>query len=204
MWRIKSAACWRKYCSTVASSVACSASRNAARGTLASTTMERSPASRITMSGRSAPSSPWWVACSSKSTLSSIPAASTRRRNCISPQRPRAPVRPRTAASREASRRTSSVERCSVSTCWPSCVVSSVRKATWPVVACRSCRATCSARAPREAVTGARADCHSAVAGPERQAMRPAAAAPTAMPRASTSPMVMMTAASAGSELVMN
>ena len=41
------------------------------------------------MSGRRRPSSPATVVCSSKSQCSSMPASSTTRRSCISPQRPR-------------------------------------------------------------------------------------------------------------------
>ena len=46
------------------------------------------PASLITMSGRSAPSDVETPTCSSKSHLLAIPASSTTRRSCISPQRP--------------------------------------------------------------------------------------------------------------------
>ena len=48
------------------------------------------PASRTTMSGRNAPSSVVTPTCSSKSQRELIPASSTTRRSCISPQRPRA------------------------------------------------------------------------------------------------------------------
>ncbi len=41
------------------------------------------------MSGRSLPSAPSVVTCCSKSQCSTIPAISTTRRSCISPQRPR-------------------------------------------------------------------------------------------------------------------
>ena len=53
------------------------------------------PASRTTMSGRSVPSPPRTVTCSSKSQRALIPASSTTRRSCISPQRPRASGRRR-------------------------------------------------------------------------------------------------------------
>ena len=67
-------------------------SSHAANGTFASTTMLRPPESRTTMSGRTPrPSTArsWALTWVSKSQCSTIPASSTTRCSCTSPQRPR-------------------------------------------------------------------------------------------------------------------
>src|SRR5664280_2319104 len=73
----------------VDSSSASLASRKACMGTLASTATFFPPGRCTTMSGRMRPPSASEVTCSSKSQCSSMPAISTTRRSCSSPQRPR-------------------------------------------------------------------------------------------------------------------
>ena len=72
----------------VSSSGASCASRNASSGVFASTTICLPPGRWTIRSGRRRPLSPCSGGCSSKSQRRSIPAISTTRRSCISPQRP--------------------------------------------------------------------------------------------------------------------
>ena len=65
------------------------ASMNASSGTLESTTTVRPAGRCTTMSGRATPPSPAKLVCSEKSQCSTMPANSTTRRSCTSPQDPR-------------------------------------------------------------------------------------------------------------------
>src|SRR6266511_2499068 len=89
MWVRRCRACALRRASRVVSSRASIASRYPTNDTFASTTTRLPPASCTTRSGRSTPSSVEEVCWVTKSQCSTMPAASTTRCSCSSPQRPR-------------------------------------------------------------------------------------------------------------------
>ena len=89
-------------------------------GTFASTAIDLPPGRRTTMSGRPEPESLEMLDCTSKSTRSSRPAASTTLRSCVSPQTPRVLFDRSADASDSAVERSRSSDSAAVFSCWVS------------------------------------------------------------------------------------
>ena len=113
------------------------------------------PASRTTMSGRSMPSGVATATCSSKSQRALIPASSTTRRSCISPQRPLASGRRSAVTSAWVWARSCSELCRAIATCSASAACDRVR--AWSDSrSCSSTRARVSRNGPTRCSTAAR------------------------------------------------